>query len=50
MKAPRDAFHSNDRSVPGTRELAFDWSGVVKEADDVVGGRFRVKEILQSYQ
>ena len=40
LKAPRVSFRCNSRSVPGRRELALDWSGVVQEADDVVGGRF----------
>ena len=39
LKAPRVAFRSNSRSVPGRRELELDWSGVVQEADDVLGGR-----------
>ena len=39
LKAPRVAFHSNTLNVPRRRELALDWSGVVQEAHDVLGGR-----------
>ena len=39
LKAPRVASRSNSRSVPRRRELELDWSGVVQEADDVLGGR-----------
>ena len=39
LKAPRVTSRSNSRSVPRWRELELDWSGVVQEADDVLGGR-----------
>ena len=39
LEAPRVASRSNSRSVPRWRELELDWSGVVQEADDVLGGR-----------
>ena len=39
LEAPRVTFRSNSRSVPRWRELELDWSGVVQEADDVLGGR-----------
>ena len=39
VEAPRVAVRSNSRSVPRWRELELDWSGVVQEADDVLGGR-----------
>ena len=38
LKAPRITLRSNSCSVPGRREL-LDWSGVVQEANDVLGGR-----------
>ena len=39
LKAPRVAFHSNRLIVARRRELKLDWSGVVREANDVLGGR-----------
>ena len=39
MKAPRVTLRSNSHSVPSRREFELHWSGVVEDADDVVGGR-----------
>ena len=39
VKAPRVTLRSNSHSVPSRREFELHWSGVVEDADDVVGGR-----------
>ena len=46
LKAPRVTSRSNSRSVPRWRELELDWSAVVQQATDVLGGRRGVERDL----